>query len=117
MRSQKGFSLIETAIGLAILGITGITLLYCIAVGAKSVLIDNTLSKAGSLSHSQLEYVQSQPYNPANTYLTHDIPANCSDLQYGAPMVTSIETGLQKVTVTVTHGTTTYSIVGYKVNR
>ncbi len=118
MENQKGFTLIETLVGLAILGLLGIILLSSLAMSARSTMTNDKLSKAESLARAQLEYIQSQPYNASNSYLVLSIPSNYSGFSYATPMVTSLDNGLQKITVTVnSSNTTTFTLMDYKVNK
>jgi prepilin-type N-terminal cleavage/methylation domain-containing protein len=129
MRSEQGFSLIETLIGLAILGLIGVAILSALAAVARSNMVDHNQSEAETLARTQLEYVQAQAYDasdnpPVYTTLT---TAAYPGFSFATPLaaridssgnVVATESGLQKITVAVKYNTNTlFTLVGYKVNR
>lgn len=66
MRNQKGVSVIEAIIALAILGVVAIAFLGGLMTSLKAVSIADERSTAQSLSQSQMEYVKNQDYTGAD---------------------------------------------------
>ena len=66
MRNQKGISLIEVIIALAILGVIAVAFLGGLMTSLKAVSIADERSTAQSLSQSQMEYVKSLNYTDAD---------------------------------------------------
>jgi len=127
LRSQKGFSLIENIIAIAVLGVIGAVLLCGMAMAARSNIIANEKTTAESLAKSQMDYVQNLPYdrfhNPPVYGLISNIPSGYT-ISVSAVRLDPAGTGLgndqqlQQVTVTVLHGSKTIStLTDYKVNR
>lgn len=84
-RSQKGFTLIETLVGIVILAAIGVTLMIGLSTGYKSVNVSQERTYAESLAKSQIEYIKSQdyisvtdynPFDPEFSYEVTDIPLN-----------------------------------------
>jgi prepilin-type N-terminal cleavage/methylation domain-containing protein len=118
MRSQKGFSLLENLIAMAVLGIIGVTLLSGLALAARSNIIANEITTAETIAKSQMDYVKNLPYNnsasPGYTPDTDKIPSGYTvDIS-----VSELEKFLQQITVTVSRsGKTVTTLTDYKVNR
>ena len=134
IKSQKGFSLIETLLGLVIFGLIGIAILTSLAASTRSNMTNGNLTKAESLARAQMEYIQSQPYNATNNgtiyppeYSTISLPNGFSFATPIANMAVRIDDegnlvtsddGLQKISVSVQHDNHTLFIAtDYKVNR
>ncbi|MEA3442624.1 MAG: prepilin-type N-terminal cleavage/methylation domain-containing protein [Chloroflexota bacterium] len=62
MKRQKGQSLIEVLIALAILGIVAVAFLTALSTASKSIIVSDEMTTAESLARSELEYVKSQDY-------------------------------------------------------
>lgn len=62
MKSEKGFSLIETIASLGILGIIGVGLLGALAVSSRATITMEERQTAANLAETQMEYVKSQTY-------------------------------------------------------
>ncbi len=115
LKNQEGFSLVETAIGLTIIGLIGVAILMSLAATARSNVANSNLTQAESLARTQIEYIQSQPYSSGSSYQVIDTPAGYS---FATPMVSTVNTGLQKITVTVRYNSKTLiSFADYKVDR
>ena len=115
---QKGFTLVETLVGVAILGVVGVALVSGMFTGYRSLETNQDKVIAESLSKSQVEYIKSQDYvavfrydpgDPENRYDTIDIPAHLVSAGYTVEINTPsviIPTGrsgfeLQSITVQV----------------
>jgi len=63
LRKQRGFTLIEVIIALALLGIIAIAFLGALATASTAIIIADERTTAESLARSQMEYVKSQDYS------------------------------------------------------
>ncbi len=90
-QEQKGIGLIETLIGLALLGIIGVAFLNGLTTTSRAVMISQEKVAAESLAKSQVEHIKSQNYipvaqydpnDPAKRYEVIDIPANLAATGY-----------------------------------
>ena len=142
-KSEKGFSLIEVLVALALLGIIAAGFLLAVSTATKAVLIAGERTTAESMARSQMEYVKEQEYMPAEigsvaTYFEIDISEthpNYSIWSYNRsspPPVEDIvaipwdaeggqaeneDTGLQKITIVIMHHDKEIIILeGYKVD-
>jgi type II secretory pathway pseudopilin PulG len=67
-RRQRGFSLIETLVGVGLMGLMGATFLPAISSG---LINSDKVSEryiAENLARTQIEDIKSSPYNAADTY-------------------------------------------------
>jgi len=110
--NQRGMSLVEILVALALLGIAGIAFLSGLTTLFQGVMVSQRSVTMEGLAKSQMEYAKSQPYDNINNppeYLSLDsVPANYT-VVVSAERVettpgggTSNDTGLQQITVTVT---------------
>jgi len=122
MNSEKGSSLIETIIALALLGIIVVAFLSGLGTATKAVVINSEQATAESLVRSEIEYVKKYPYQ----YDTSEYPvAPALTIPEGwnvpPPVVESVhanDDGIQKITVTAErNGEAVLSLVTYKVDR
>ena len=119
--SEAGVTLIETLVALALLGLITVAFLSGLATTAKATLIADERATAESLARSQIEYVKNQDY------INYDAPEHedyltvtplDSSYSIDPPTITSIDVGIQKITVTVTRGDkTVLTVDAYKVDR
>jgi prepilin-type N-terminal cleavage/methylation domain-containing protein len=65
MRSQKGASLIEVMVAIALMGIVFVTYTGALFTASKAVSIADERATAESLARTQMEYVRSQLYSEA----------------------------------------------------
>jgi len=62
MKGEKGFSLMEVALAIALLGVVAITYISALATGTRAVMIADERATAESLARAQIEYARSQEY-------------------------------------------------------
>ena len=125
MKSEKGFSLAEVMISIALLGIVSVAFLSAIGTASKAVLLADEQASAESLARSEMEYVKSQEYSvaspdpwsyelPAGTSPTGEFPSWWNDYPsalaegyesyiviVNAEPLYDTDNGIQKITVVV----------------
>ncbi|MFC1932529.1 prepilin-type N-terminal cleavage/methylation domain-containing protein [Chloroflexota bacterium] len=82
-RGQRGISLIETVIALALLGLIGVAFLSGLITSSRTVAMSQEIVTVESLAKSQMEHIKSQDYimvvdyDPVTNYYEKlDIPAD-----------------------------------------
>jgi type II secretory pathway pseudopilin PulG len=123
VRGQKGVSLVETVVALAILAAIGVTFLSGLATTSKAVALVDEQATAESIAWSQMETVKHAGYvAEAATYAASPIPADKDYLNYSVAITAqplhNPDDGIQKIRVTVSRsGAGIMTVEGYKVNR
>ena len=112
MKKEKGFSLVEVMLALALLGIIAVAVLGALATASKAIFIADEQATAESLARTEMEYVRNQDYdainNPPQYDLISDIPDGY-DIDVTAERLDpkgdgiDADDGIQKITVTVQH--------------
>jgi len=121
MKDEKGFSLMEVALAIALLGVVAVAFLNALATGSRAIMIADERATSESLARAQMEYVRQQAYidysqNPHGVYYTISAPADYivdfsaapfdpdTGLPYGqSGGVFDQDDGIQKMTVTIQH--------------
>jgi prepilin-type N-terminal cleavage/methylation domain-containing protein len=125
MKGEKGFSLAEVMIAIALLGVISIAFLSAMSTVSRAVFIADEQTSAESLARSEMEYVKSQNYSaapwsyelPSETSPTGQFPGWWDEDDppalppaYDGYIVTvsveplnAIDNGIQKITVIVSH--------------
>ena len=123
LRGQKGVSLVETVVALAILAAIGVTFLSGLATTSRAVALVDEQATAESIAWSQMETVKHTSYVPeASTYAASPIPADKDYLNYSvvitAQPLHNPDDGIQRIKVTVSRsGAGIVTVEGYKVDR
>jgi prepilin-type N-terminal cleavage/methylation domain-containing protein len=65
MRAEKGFTLLEVIIAIALLGVVAVAILSGLSTGSRAILVADERATAESLARSQMEYVKSLDYTKA----------------------------------------------------
>ena len=65
MKQEKGFSLLEVMLAIALLGVVAIAFLGALATGSRAIFIADERATAESLARTEMEYVRSQEYSVA----------------------------------------------------
>ena len=127
-RDERGMTLIETLVAVAILGAVGVVFLSGLAASSKAVMVSQERVAAESLAKSQMEYVKSSTYDDVNNPPVYGVDPNLP-IPDGYSISVSAERkdpaedgpgddGLQEITVTVDReGDTAFTLTAYKVDR
>jgi prepilin-type N-terminal cleavage/methylation domain-containing protein len=141
-RSQKGLTLIEVLIAIAILGMIAVPFLTALSTSSRGIIIADERTTAESLVRSEMEYIKNSPYNSTgfsyNISTTPTKPpswdsSHALDSHYagysvnvtGVPIdpdtgeaLSSGDKNIQNITVKVYHGDKLVLTTStYKVNR
>lgn len=119
---EKGITMIEAVIALAIIGLVTVAFLSGLATASKGTILSREQTTAESLVRSEIEYVRSCTYDyyastyPVDSGLT--IPVGWVVPLPVVEPVHASDDGLQKVTVSAEHnGEAILSITIYKADR
>ena len=117
-QDQRGLSLVETLVAVAILGTSEVAFVVALAAGSIAVGEQDEEVVAQSLALTQLEYTKSRPYDPeATTYPTVDTPEGYA-ISVGVASIPDTDTDIQKITVTILRESENIiTVADYKVNR
>src|SRR3972149_2822767 len=119
MKNEKGFSLLETLVGIAILAVVGIGLVAGLGTTFKMLSITDDRQNAKTLAAAQMEYVQGLPYQSTEYTASASILSQYPGYSVAPIVPESIPSGdasIQKITVTVTHPFGQITLIDYKVD-
>ena len=122
MKNQKGFSLLEVTIAIALLGIIAAGFLAALSTSFHTVFIADERATAESLARSQMECVKSEDYDYNDPqYEQTDVPSSDHPdytISVNATPLHPTDDGIQKITVMVKHrDKLVITLEGYKVDR
>jgi type II secretory pathway pseudopilin PulG len=116
MKSEKGSSLLETIVALALLGIIGVVFLSATATSSGSRLVADEHTTARILAESQMENLKKQTY--AFAYDPIAIPADYAGYSAIVDIDNMRNGNIQKLVVTIRHHDKNITTLeSYKVNR
>jgi type II secretory pathway pseudopilin PulG len=124
MKSERGFSVLETQIAMMIFGIITVAVLGGLGATSKALFSTDRLQSSKNLALAQMEYVKSQPfamtYTPSTSltseYSGYSTAIYASNLPGG-------DANIQEIKIVVSHQGTPVTteagstLVDYKVNR
>ena len=118
MKNESGFTLVETLVSLAILGITSVAFLSGFSTASLGVSTIDERETAKNLAEIQMEYVKDQ------TYAASYVPSSELSSEYAgfsvnisANTIMARDGNIQKIIVIVKHlDKEVTSLEGYKVN-
>ncbi len=116
---ERGFTLVESLVALAILGTAFVAFLAGLSSSAIATNRMDKRTTAGIVARSQMEYTKAQEYCVApDTYdVFSPLPANYSVVAEASP-ISGRDDDVQRVTVTVSHkGEAVYVLEDFKANR
>jgi prepilin-type N-terminal cleavage/methylation domain-containing protein len=114
MKGEKGFSLIEVLVSLALLGIISVGFLSSLGTASAVTITTDKQETARNLAETQMEYVKSQAYD--TSYATAPIPDEYGGYTATIDVETLHDSNIQKITVTIErHGEEVTTLEGYKV--
>jgi prepilin-type N-terminal cleavage/methylation domain-containing protein len=140
MRNEKGYTLIEVMIALALLGVIAVAFLGALATASNTLVVTDKHATAESLARSEMEYVKKQDYsvvpwdytvtssqrsfiNKPSWWDTSPPPLLSSDyngytVTISAGLLHATDDGLQKITITVKHfdDNDVITLEGYKTS-
>ena len=117
---QRGISLLETVVAVAILAAIAVTILNGMNTAIRSTAVADEHTTAESLAQSQMEWVKKIAYSEEATQYTPASLPSGSDFQNYSVTITAQpldfpDAGLQKITVMVKYGSeTAFILEGYK---
>jgi prepilin-type N-terminal cleavage/methylation domain-containing protein len=117
MKNQKGFSLIEVLVSLAILGVLSVGFFSGLATISHTTLQNKQTDTGRALAQSQMEYIKQSAYAENCVYEAASIPSEYAG--YTATInaeKVNYDTVIQKITITIqNHTKTVYTLEDYKV--
>ncbi len=115
MKDERGFTLIEVVVSLALVGIIGVGFLSALATVSRVTLTTDERQTTSNLAETQMEYVKSQGY--AASYTPAPIPPEYSGYTVTIDAV-STDSNIQKITVTASRqDRVAMKLEGYKVRQ
>jgi len=142
LREERGFTLIEVVLAIALLGIVAVAFLGGLGAGSRAISVADERATAESLARTQMEFVRSQeyidysqdPHDPYEVIKPVDIDPSFAEyvidfkvvpfdpetgLPYGETGGVFVQDdGIQKMTVTILHhGEFIFELEGYRTYR
>ncbi len=126
-QNQRGMTLLETLVAVAIMGAVAVTFLTALAMSSKAAMISQERVTAESLAQSQTEYVKMLSYDEDSNPPVYAVDPSLVIPAGYAIQVTGErvdldpahagDDGLQKITVVVNRGgNALFTIISYKRN-
>lgn len=114
IRSEKGFSLIEVLVALALFGIVATAFAIGLLASSQNVILSDNQTTAESLARTVMEDIKEDEF--AGVYDDVVLPQEFIDVGYSFTIgIDTVVAGLQKITVTILHnGAEIWVLEGYK---
>ena len=114
-REQRGLSLAESVVAVAIVGVTVVSFVSALSAGSIAVREGAQEAISQRLVRTQLEYIKSCPYD--SSYSTVEAPEGYA-ISVGVDSTPDNDADIQKIRVTIyKDGKDILSVENYKVNR
>lgn len=121
-QDQRGFTLVEVLVSIALLGIVAAGLFTGLGTTSKVLFNTDARETAKNLAETQMEYVKKQPFVlGAATYHAAPLPPEQSGytatiaVVTGSALTPARDDNLQKIIVTISVAGITYTLEDYKV--
>jgi len=117
LSSERGATLVETLIAVAIAGIAITALLAGLSTGSMAVQKSDERTTAENLARAQMEYTKGLAYLAAPaSYTTISAPDGYS-ISAQAASISGRDADIQKITVTVSYNGNSFTLEGFKADR
>jgi prepilin-type N-terminal cleavage/methylation domain-containing protein len=119
MNYQKGFSLIEVLIAVAILSVLGVAVLATLTNASGFLIHSDSRETAKNLAEYEIEYAKGVGYLPyASSYPAAPIPEGLEgfNANIAIDQIDDRNPDIQKIVVTVSNSEVTYVLEGFKIN-
>jgi prepilin-type N-terminal cleavage/methylation domain-containing protein len=120
--TERGMTLVEVLLAMGILAAVAAVFLAAMSTSSKAAIVGQQQVAAESLAKSQMESIKQQNYSVAQLYTKITEPTGYQ-IQIAVARLdpqgihTGADEGLQKITITITHGgNTVFILEGYKSN-
>jgi prepilin-type N-terminal cleavage/methylation domain-containing protein len=123
MRGQKGLTLLEVVIAIAVLGILAVGFLSSLGTASKTLALTDERQTAKNLLEREMEYIRRQSLSPTLTYTTEGtLPAEYAGYTVLPPVALDITPAggtveMHEITLTVTRNGRQFDLTDYKVGR
>lgn len=119
-RGEKGFTLLEVLIAVALTSIIVAGIYMAMATSTKVLVDANTQETAKDMAASAMEWIKSQPYNPASYTLPLSMRTNGSLTVFpttGVIPVNEFRMNEERIDITIqSGGKTVFTLTDYRVN-
>ena len=118
LQDEKGLTIVESLIAVAIVGVTLVAFAVALSTGSLAVWESDQEVTVQSLARTQMEYIKGYLYDPdATTYPTVNTTDNYS-ISVAVSSTPDADSDIQKVTANISRdGQVLLTIEDYKVNR
>ena len=116
MENEKGFSLLEVIIAIALLSTIGVAFLGGLGTASKATITTDEHQTASNFAETVMEFVKNEGY--ADSYTPPPIPAEYAGYIAAINVESLQDTDIQKIVVTINHnGKVPMRLEGYKVRQ
>lgn len=117
-RDEAGFSLVESLVAVAILGVSLTALISNLSVGSLAVNLQNESTLAQQLAQTQMETIKAAAYDSTGASYTLISSPEGYAVSVNTDSAIYSNSHIQKITVNVAHdGVTVITLEDYKVDR
>ena len=122
IKKERGFSLVEMLVAMAILGIISVGFLSALSISSKAATSIDNMDTGRAIAQSQMEYVKTQAFQSSGTYaINTGLMATYPGYTVSIPQASAVaqrDAFIQKIVVIVSHaGKEVARLEDYKVKR